>query len=69
MELSARNIIKGTVTAVDVGDVNAEVRVEIAPDVVVTSVITKRSCERLGLEVGKEAYVVIKATSVMVGAE
>jgi len=69
MELSARNILKGTVTTVDIGAVNAEVRVEVAPDLEVTSIITKRSCEHLELEVGKEAYVVIKATSVMIGAE
>lgn len=69
MELSARNILSGTVTAVEIGAVSAEVTVEVAPDVHVTSLITKKSCQRLGLEVGKEAYVVIKATSVVVGVD
>ena len=35
----------------------------------ISSVITKRSCENLGLEVGKEAYAVIKASNVMIGVD
>ena len=42
---------------------------EIAPGLEISSIITKKSCENLGLEVGKEVYVVIKASSVMIGAE
>lgn len=69
MKLSARNVLKGKVTAIEIGAVNVEVAVEIAPGIAMTSIITKRSCEDLGLAVGKEAYVVVKASNVMIGAD
>ncbi len=69
MKLSARNVLKGTVKAVVMGAVNSEVALEVAPGVVITSIITKTSCEKLGLEPGKDAYAVIKASNVMVGTE
>jgi molybdopterin-binding protein len=43
--------------------------VEIAPGLEVSSIITKKSCENLGLEVGKEVHIVIKASNVMIGVE
>jgi molybdate transport system regulatory protein len=69
MKLSARNVFKGTVKAIDAGPVNAEVIIEIAPGLEMTSILTKKSCERLGLKPGKEAYAIIKASSVIVGTE
>ena len=69
MKLSARNVIKGTIKAIEIGAVNAEVTVEIAPGLEMTSIITKRSCENLRLEVGKEAYAIVKASNVMIGTE
>ncbi len=69
MKLSARNNLKGVVKSIEIGAVNAEVAVELAPGLEVISIITKKSCETLGLEVGKEAYVVIKASNVMIGVE
>jgi molybdopterin-binding protein len=69
MKLSARNILKGTIKAIEIGAVNVEVAVELAPGLEMTSIITKKSCENLGLEVGKEAYAVVKASNVMIGTE
>ena len=69
MKISARNVFKGIVKSVDTGAVNAEVVVEVAPGIEIASILTKKSCESLGLEVGKEASVIIKASSVMVGVE
>jgi len=69
MKLSARNVMKGKIVKIDVGAVNAEVAVELAPNVVVTSIITKQSMQNLGLAEGKEAYVAIKASDVMIGVE
>jgi molybdopterin-binding protein len=69
MKISARNVIKGTVRAVEIGAVNVEVTVEVAPGLEMTSIITKKSCENLGLEPGKEAYVIVKASNVMIGTE
>ena len=68
MALSARNLLKGKVKDVKKGMVMAEVTVEVAPGVDVVAAITSSSVERLGLAVGKEAEVVIKATSVMLNA-
>ncbi len=65
MPLSARNQLKGKVKEIKRGQVMAEVIVEIAEGVDVVSVITTSSVDRLGLSPGKEAQVVIKATSVM----
>lgn len=68
MALSARNLLKGKVKDVKKGTVMAEVTVEVAPGVDVVSAVTTSSVERLGLAVGKEVEVVIKATSVMLNA-
>ena len=69
MKLSARNFLKGTIKAVEIGAVNVEVAVEVAPGLEMTSIITKKSGENLGLEVGKEVYVVVKASNVMLATE
>lgn len=69
MEISARNSLKGTVKAIEVGTVNSEVVLEVASGVEITAVITKASAERLGLQVGKEAYAVVKASDVMIASD
>ncbi|NLN97364.1 MAG: TOBE domain-containing protein [Eubacteriaceae bacterium] len=69
MKLSARNQLKGKVIEVTKGAVNGIVRIEIADGITITSSITNRSIEELGIEVGKEAYAVIKASNVMVGVD
>lgn len=69
MKLSARNVLKGRVVALTPGAVNVEVVLEVAPGVQVVSIITKSSAESLGLSVGKEAYAVVKASSVMVAVD
>ncbi|PMB36918.1 TOBE domain-containing protein [Fischerella thermalis] len=69
MKVSARNSLKGKVKQITPGSVNAEIVIEIAPGVEVTSIITKSSCENLGLEVGKEVYAIVKATDVLIGVD
>ncbi|MDD3146253.1 MAG: TOBE domain-containing protein [Candidatus Riflebacteria bacterium] len=69
MKISARNVLKGIVKSVEIGAVNAEVVIEIAPGKEISSIITKTSCESLGIKVGKEAYAVIKASNVMIGTD
>ncbi len=66
MQVSARNLIPGTVKEVNVGMVNAEVVIEIAPGVEVVSVITKGSVEKMGLQAGAKVKAMVKASSVMV---
>jgi molybdopterin-binding protein len=69
MKTSARNMLKGKVKKVELGAVNAEVLIEIAPGIEVVSIITKHSAQNLELEPGKEAYAVIKASNVMVAVD
>jgi len=69
MKISARNSFKGIVKKVKIGAVTAEVSIEISAGVNVTSTITKASAESLELTEGKEAYVVIKASDVMVATD
>ncbi len=65
--LSARNQIKGTVTSINKGAVNAIVKLTAPGGIVISSTISLDAVTELGLEEGKEAYAVIKATSVMIG--
>jgi len=69
MEISARNVIAGKVAAVKLGAVAAEIQVDIGGGNIVTSVITVASAERLGLSVGKDVKVIVKASDVMIGAD
>ncbi len=69
MKISARNILKGRVAKIVQGAVNCEVTLEVAPGVEVVSIITKTSVQSLGLAEGKEAFAVIKASSVMIAIE
>ena len=69
MKISARNILKGKVKQVNPGAVNTEVIIELPGGAQVTAMITRTSAEKLGLIAGKEAYAIIKASSVMVGVD
>jgi molybdopterin-binding protein len=69
MKLSARNSIPGTVRKIDMGAVNAEVTLEVAPGITIVSIITMDAVKSLGLKQGSKAYAVIKASSVMVGVD
>lgn len=69
MKLSARNQLKGTIVSIEKGAVNAIVRIKVAGGDIITATISMGSVESLGLKEGKEAYAVIKATSVMVGVD
>lgn len=66
VEISARNQLRGRVTAISLGGVMAEVRMQIGGEELV-SVITRASVERLGIRVGDDVLAVIKATEVMIG--
>jgi len=63
--LSARNRFEGTIKSVTLGQVMAEVVIEVA-GLEVVSLISKVSAERMNLKEGDEAVAVIKATEVMV---
>lgn len=67
MEISARNQIAGTVTAVKLGGVMAEVTVQIAGGQELVSVITRASAEHLQLQAGDQVTVIIKSTEILLG--
>ena len=69
MQSDDSNILKGKVVKVVEGAVNCEVTLGIAPGVEIVSIITKASAASLGLEEGKSASAVIKASSVMVAVD
>jgi len=69
MKISARNVLAGKVLKITKGTINAEVILEVAPEVVITAQITVESVKKLGLKKGKPAYAVIKSDSVMVAVD
>jgi molybdopterin-binding protein len=66
MEISARNQLRATVKTVRLGDLMAEVVLEIGSQEIV-SVITRASAEHLGLKAGDAVVAIIKSTEVLVG--
>lgn len=68
MKLSARNQLKGTIKEIETGAVNAVVKLDIGGNII-SATISMDAVKSLNLAVGKEAYAVIKSTSVMVGVE
>ncbi|WP_394953752.1 molybdopterin-binding protein [uncultured Helicobacter sp.] len=69
MKISARNQLKGKVLSIQEGAVNAIVQIDIGGGNIITSSISLEAVKELKLEVGQEAYAIIKASSVMIGAQ
>ena len=69
MRISARNILKGTILAVEKGATTAHVRLDVGGGTIVTASITNEAVEALGLVAGQEASAVIKASDVMIGVD
>jgi molybdopterin-binding protein len=67
MKISARNQLKGTITAITGGAVNGTVKVDVGGDNVITSSITEEAIADLGLAVGNTVTVLIKASDVLIG--
>jgi molybdopterin-binding protein len=69
MKISARNVLRGKVKSIVPGAVNSEVIVELPSGEQIVSVITKGSAEHLQLQTGKDVFVVIKASNVMLAVD
>lgn len=63
--ISARNQLTGKVSAIFEGSVNNEVMITLPNGDELVTVITKQSCETLGIMPGKEAMAIIKAPCVV----
>ena len=69
MKLSARNQFKGKIIDIQEGAVNGIVKIDIGGGNVMSATISMNAIKELELAVGKEAYAVVKATSVLVGID
>ncbi|MBN1495941.1 MAG: molybdopterin-binding protein [Spirochaetes bacterium] len=69
MKISARNVIRGTVTKIVQGSVNTEVFIELPGGNEIVSIITKESAKALALKKGKQVYAVVKASNVMIAVD
>lgn len=65
MNVSARNVFKGKITALVDGAVNAEVELTLPGGDKIVAIVTEGSVQSLGLAVGKEAVAYVKAPWVM----
>jgi molybdopterin-binding protein len=63
--INVRNQFRGQIKAIIRGDVLSEIDVE-TPAGIVTSVITTRSVDNLGLKIGSEVVALVKATEVSI---
>ena len=66
MKLSARNQIKGRITAVVKGQTTGHVHIDIGNGITVHSSITNEAIDDLAIAVGDEAMAVIKSSDVMI---
>ena len=65
MKTSARNQFAGTVKAVQLGPVSAEVTMTLAGGLEITAAMTSGAAERLKLRKGKETLALIKASAIV----
>ena len=66
LKISARNRLKGKVTAVEKDKITAKVKVEITVPATITALISREAVEDLDIKVGDEVEAVVKATEVMI---
>ncbi|WP_434517056.1 molybdopterin-binding protein [Dechloromonas sp. ARDL1] len=65
MNVSARNVFSGKITALTDGAVNAEVEIGLPGSDRIVAIVTEGSVKSLGLAIGKEAVAYVKAPWVM----
>ena len=65
LQVSARNILTGTLLSLDRGAVNADVTIELAGGKTLSAMITNKSADQLALSQGMEISALFKASSVI----
>jgi molybdopterin-binding protein len=65
MKIGARNRLAGEVVEIKRGSVMCQVKVKIAGDALMESVMTLDSLDELGIKVGDTVRVAVKAVNVM----
>lgn len=66
-QLSARNQLSGIIHDIKYADGNANVVIELANDIYITSLVTTSSVKRLNLKIGGKILAIFKSSSVTVG--
>lgn len=66
MKISARNTFRGTITAIQLGAVNAEVDIDLGNGDRLVAIVTMDSLQALELAPGREVLALVKASWVMV---
>jgi molybdate transport system regulatory protein len=69
LKMSARNVLRATVSKLHGGAVNDEITLKLSSGSDLTATITKESSHSLGLKEGEEAYAVFKANNVIVAVD
>ena len=69
VRLSARNQLKGMISKITPGPVNAEVVLTLEGGQQLAAVITNQSANSLGLAEGKVAYAIIKSSTILIGVD
>ena len=69
MRISARNQLKGWVSKINPGPINAEVILTLDGGQQIAAVITNQSVTSLGLAEGKVAYAIVKASTILIGVD
>ena len=65
MKTTARNQFAGTITELSLGPVSTEVTIALPGGQEITATVTTHAAKRMGLEVGKEAIALIKASAIV----
>jgi molybdopterin-binding protein len=69
MKLSARNVLRGKIIEIARASTMTRVSLDIGAGNIVNAAITTVAVDDLKLAVGKDAYVVVDSTDVMVGVD
>lgn len=68
MRTTARNVLRGTITDIRSDTLTAEVAINVSEDTTIYALVTTQSVRELGLCVGRPAFVLVKASFVLIAA-
>jgi len=69
MKLSARNVLKGTITEIEEGSVNVVVKIDIGAGQKLSSMITLDAAKDMGLKPGDKVLAIVKSSNVIIATE
>jgi molybdopterin-binding protein len=69
MKTGARNNLQGKITEIKKGDLMCQVKLEIDTESIMSSVMTVDSLDSLGVDVGDNVKVIVKAVNVLLVKE